>query len=134
MHELELHDLATGSRSSGQVTAQTLGDECEVRLDLAGGPPLVVRSSNDFEDVLLRLRAELERQRLLLLCNRFRRDAFVSSMSRQMSDGLSCYLVTPHRPVSPEQLVDCLAPAPREAVVTAQEASKYIEEWIAGFE
>ncbi|MGP3921109.1 hypothetical protein [Nonomuraea sp. 10N515B] len=88
----------------------------------------------DYEDALRQLRAEPEQQNLLLLCNRFRRNAFVSSMARQMSDGLGCYLVIAGEPVSPELVVESLGPAPRKDVVLAVKASKFINEWIASFD
>lgn len=135
MYRLEAVNLTDESRLPCVVTLRDIEDDdiCELRFDRQNAPPLVFRSPVDFEDTLTELRQELERQNLLLLCNRFRRNAFVSSMARQMSTGLSCYLVTPGRPVDPEKLVDSLGPAPREAVVLAEEAAKYIEEWIAGF-
>jgi hypothetical protein len=133
MNHLDLVRLADGSVMPCQVTTQTDGETRELRLVRAGTSPVVVRSSIDFEDALEQLRAELERQGLLLLCNRFRRNAFVSSMSRQMTDGLSCYLVDAGKPVSPEVIVECLGPAPRKDVVLADEAARFIGRWIAGF-
>ena len=56
---------------------------------------VVVADGYDFEEALQGLRAQLEKRGYLLLCNRYRRDAFVTSLSRQMSGGLSCYLVEP---------------------------------------
>ncbi|MEU4235308.1 hypothetical protein AB0F17_64500 [Nonomuraea sp. NPDC026600] len=135
MYRLELVGLADESRLPCVVTLRDADDDiCELRLDREGARPLVFRSPVDFEDTLIELRKELERQRLLLLCNRFRRNAFVSSMARQMSTGLSCYLVSPGRPVDPEKLVDSLGPAPREVVVLAEESAKYISDWIGGFD
>lgn len=134
MYRLELVDLADESRRPCVVTVQDTDDTCELRLDRENDSSLVFSSQMDFEEALIHLRQELERQHLLLLCNRYRRDAFVSSMARQMSNGLSCYLVKPRVPVSPDQLVDSLAPAPRQTVVLAEEGAKYIEEWKAGFD
>lgn len=136
MYRLEAVRLADESRLPCVVTLRALEDDeiCELRFDRQNAPPLVFRSPVDFEDPLTELRQELERQGLLLLCNRFRRNAFVSSMARQMSTGLSCYLVTPGQPVDPGNLVDSLGPAPRETVVLAKEGARYIEEWIAGFD
>ncbi|MFI7692414.1 hypothetical protein ACIBQ6_25325 [Nonomuraea sp. NPDC049655] len=134
MYELELVDMVDESFSRCQVMTWTDGETYELRLDRAGVSPIRVLSSVDFEDGLRQLRTELERRNLLLLCNRYRRDAFVSSMSRQMSEGLSCYLVVAGEPVSPELLVDSLGPAFRGDVVSAEEASKFIGEWIAGFD
>ncbi|GGP13236.1 hypothetical protein LDL08_33075 [Nonomuraea glycinis] len=99
MHDLELVNLADESLLPCQVTAQNDDETYELRLNRAGASSIKVRSSIDFEDTLRQLRAELQQQNLLLLCNGFRRDAFVSSMSPQMSEGLSCYLVVTGEPV-----------------------------------
>ncbi|MER6580089.1 hypothetical protein [Nonomuraea sp. NPDC001023] len=135
MYRLEAVNLADESRLPCVVTLRDIEDDdiCELRFDRENVPPLVFRSSVDFEETLMELRRELERQGLLLLCNRFRRNAFVSSMLRQMSTGLSCYLVSPGKPVDPDNVFDSLDPAPRETVVLAEEGAKYIDEWIAGF-
>jgi hypothetical protein len=90
-------------------------------------------SQVDFEDALCDLRRSLEEDDLLLLCNRFRVDAFVSSMSRQMTDGLGCYIVEPQWAVDPSLLVDALAPAPRERVAAESEANEFISNWIESF-
>jgi hypothetical protein len=136
MYRLELVRLADESLLPCVVTLRDIEDDdiCELRLDREAAPPLVFRSPVDFEDTLIELRKELERQGLLLLCNRFRRNAFVSSMARQMSTGLSCYLVSPGKPVDREKLADSLGPAPREDVVLAGEGATYISEWIGGFD
>lgn len=134
MHHLQLVALADESLVPCQVTTHTDDETYELRLNRANASPIVVHSTIDFEDTLRQLRAELERQNLLLLCNRFRRNAFVSSMARQMSDGLGCYLVVAGEPVSPELIVESLAPAPREDVVLADEAGKFINDWIASFD
>ncbi|MEV0591800.1 hypothetical protein [Nonomuraea cavernae] len=136
MYRLELVRLADESLLPCVVTLRDVEDDeiCELRLDREDASPLIFRSPVDFEDTLIELRKELERQGLLLLCNRFRRNAFVSSMARQMSTGLSCYLVSPGKPVDPEKLADSLGPAPREDVVVAEQGAKYINEWIASFD
>lgn len=92
-------------------------------------PSLEFVSQEDFEDCLLQLRSTLDAAGLLLLCNRFCRDAFVTSLSRQMSLGLTCYRVRPKQPVSPEYLVPCLGPAPATFVCSAVESDDFIEKW-----
>jgi hypothetical protein len=87
----------------------------------------------DFEEALQVLRARLEDRGLLLLCNRFRQDAFVTSLSRQMSDGLSCYLVKARVDLNPEELVECLGPADRSVVVTTSDAEAFIADWQTSF-
>ncbi len=93
-----------------------------------------VASDVDYADALDRVRTMLEAESLLLLCNRFRLDAFVSSMVRQMTDGLGCYLVEERRPVSPDQIVESLAQAPAEMVSTREANEAFLHAWIAGFD
>ena len=85
---------------------------------------------SDLEEALGNLRQRLDEFDALLLINRFHRDAFTSSMSRQMSGGRQCYLVEQGRPVSPEMLVDALGPASVEDVVTAEENAERVRSWI----
>jgi hypothetical protein len=109
-----------GTRSTDAATLSVTVPDLSATLEAEG---------QDFEDALQLLRRDLETRGFLLLCNRFRKNAFVSSMSRQMSDGLSCYLVQRYRTVSPRRVVDCLAPAGRSAVVTYNESEAYLEAW-----
>ncbi|MEU1384359.1 MULTISPECIES: hypothetical protein [unclassified Nonomuraea] len=97
-HDLELVDE---SLLRCQVTTWTDGETYELRPNRAGASSIRVRSSADFEDALRRLRAELERQNLLLLCTRYRRDAFVTSNER----GPFVLRGVAGEPVSPELLV-----------------------------
>jgi hypothetical protein len=80
------------------------------------------------------VRAMLEERDFLLLCNRYRIDAFVSSMSRQMSDGLRCYIVKPNRAVDPSLIVESLESAPAELVSLCADADQYISRWMASFD
>jgi hypothetical protein len=128
--------LGSGISVPGAGIARKIdvGETYELRLTPANTSPIVIRSSLDFEDTLVQLRGELEGWDMLLLCNRFRRNAFVSSTTRQMSNGLACYLVIAGEPVSSELVVESLGAAPRKDVVLAEEASKFINEWIASFD
>ncbi|MEV4174451.1 hypothetical protein [Nonomuraea sp. NPDC049709] len=68
---------------------------------------------------------------MLLSINRYRKDAFVSGMARQMSDGLSCYLVRMGRPVRPpRRVMGSLDAAPVRRVATRDEADAYVRRWI----
>lgn len=89
---------------------------------------------DDFEEAFSLLRVQLDEHHSLLLCNRFRRNALATSLSRQMSNGLSCYLVEPGIDLDPELLVDCLGPAPFVDVVEAEEARQFLDEWKKSFE
>lgn len=109
------------------ATTQT-GDDCVISVQIGGEVPATYRGA-DFEESLQALRSDFESQGRLLLCNRFRRDAFVTPMSRQMSNGLQCYLVKIRKELDPRALVDCLGPADATSVAPASEAAVFIDRW-----
>jgi hypothetical protein len=133
--ELSLVEGSTGRVLPCLVEGSSSGDESSsvLRLTADGGTELT-GEGYDFEEALQVLRARLDDRGLLLLCNRFRRDALVTPLSRQMSDGLSCYLVRPRFDLDPEELVECLGPADRSVVVATSEAEAFIANWKAWFE
>ncbi len=127
---LVLRDVKRDLSHDAHVVTDRSGESCsvvvstnEVRFDASG---------YDVEEALLLLRVDLERAGFLLLCNRFRRNAVVSSMCRQMTGGLGCYLVRPFRGVEPERVAQSLEPAPLSAVGTIRESEEYIIKWKRG--
>lgn len=130
-HVLGLVNARTGDLSECEVVYRRSGDERTMHVVSAQGDQIIASSRVDFEEAFCVLRDQLEERDLLLLCNRYRVDAFVSSMSRQMSDGLSCYIVESGSPVDPSLLVDAMAPAPPHKVVTRAEAAAFIRDWVA---
>jgi hypothetical protein len=131
---LKVMDTGTDAVTSCDVSWRRTGDLRSIDARMSDGRALVASSELDFEEAFQALRDQFEARRLLLLCNRYRIDAFVSSMSRQMSDGLLCYTVEARVPVDPSRLVECLAPAPLDKVVTREENDAFITAWIAGFD
>ena len=132
--ELSVVEGSTGRVLPCVVESSSSADGSSSVLRLtADGLAELIGEGYDFEEAFQGLRARLEERGLLLLCNRFRRDAFVTSMSRQMSDGLACYLVRPRADLDPEQVVECLGPADRSAVGTTSEAEVFIANWKAWF-
>lgn len=129
-HHLDAVEMRTGRLVRCSVTIES-GARASIRVRALGNqdPQDLRVEGRDVEEALLALRTMLEDRGLLLLCNRFPRDAFTTSLSRQMSDGRRCYLVVPHRPVDPARTVDCLGPADRSEVVTREAAEAYLEEW-----
>lgn len=128
-------DLAAVEVLSGQllpcvVTTSESPESCQVAVSF-DEVNVIYGQGYDFEVALQVLRAELEARGLHLLCNRYRRDAYVTSLSRQLSRGLGCYLVVPRRPVDPDKIVDCLAAAGQSDVVSAAEADAFIARWKA---
>jgi hypothetical protein len=118
-----------------EVTLNHVGERRTLQVTLVDGTQVAEATSPvDFEEALTALRATLDGKDLLLLCNRYRIDAFASSLSRQMSDGLACYIVERNRPVAPELTVESLAPAPPEKVSTRADADRFMADWIASFD
>lgn len=126
--DLFFYDDTSGQQVPCAVTATQAGQDCTVSVQV-GGEPRADYRGEDFEESLRALRSDFESRGRLLLCNRFRRDAFVTSMSRQMSNGLKCYLVKFRKELDPEALVDCLGPADLEDVVLETEALAFIDRW-----
>lgn len=118
---------------SCRVVGTSTEDGAILRLSSTAVDEVVV-SGIDFEEALQSLQGEVERLGYLLLCNRFRRDALSTSMSRQMSGGLRCYLVQPYTDLDVGQIVDSLGPADRKDVVSGVEADAYLRWWKAWFE
>jgi hypothetical protein len=112
---------------SPETTNESPGS-CQVAVSL-NEADVVYGQGYDFEAALQSLRAEMESRGLHLLCNRYRRNAYVTSLSRQMSRGLGCYLVEPRRPVDPDRIVDCLGVASESDVVSTEEAEAFIAQW-----
>jgi hypothetical protein len=122
-------EITTGRRLDGQLLWRRLDEGSVVTATvgehLLGGAPF-----DDFEDALAGLRSELEAVGLMMACNRFRCDAFVSSLARQMSSGLGCYLVRKKHPVDPDDLVASLDETDLDAIATIEESTAHIEAWI----
>lgn len=133
--ELSVLEGSTGRVLPCAVERSSSGDGSSSVLRLTvGGLTELIGEGYDFEEALQVLRSQLEDRGLLLLCNRFRRDALVTSLSRQMNEGLSCYVVRPRVDLDPEMLVECLGPADRSVVGTSSEADAFIANWKAWFE
>ncbi|GGO71504.1 hypothetical protein [Nonomuraea cavernae] len=124
--------VTTGRKEVCAIVLRHAGDhsQYEIEIKRRGETALVVQAEGDYEEALQMMRAQLEERNLLLLINRYRKSAFVSTMARQMSDGQACYLVRMGRPVSRRQIVDSFDPAPAREVVTQREADEFLERWL----
>jgi hypothetical protein len=123
-------NVTSGQHLSCAITISESADSCLIAVSI-GETEIVYGEGYDFELALQILRTELEARGLHLLCNRYRRNAYVTPISRQMSRGLDCYLVRPKRPVDPNQIVDCLGAAKESDVVSAEAADAFIAKWKA---
>ncbi|MGP3911317.1 hypothetical protein [Nonomuraea sp. 10N515B] len=128
----KLLDTATGVKEACTIVSRHDEDHSLYEIEIKRGDEtvLAVQAKEDFEEALQMMRTRLEQRNLLLLINRYRKNAFVSTMARQMSDGQACYLVRMGRPVSRRQIVDSFDPAPASKVVTQREADEFLEQWI----
>ena len=81
------------------------------------------------DEALLDLWNDLESSGTRLSINRFRRNAFMTGLARQMGGGLACYLVEWGRPVGPEYIAPALASTDPRAVVSPSEHAAYINAW-----
>ena len=104
-------------------------DGWKFRVGFDGGDA-VQYAGHDLEDCLLQARCDLESRGMILLIDRFKREAYVSSMSRQMTSGLCCYLVRPRTPLAKEFLVDSLGSCKVGEAVPEVENEKYIRSWM----
>lgn len=102
----------------------------EIAVFRSSGQVVEVCSDRDFEDALHRLRCILEADGLVLACNRFRRDAFASSMSRQLSDGLRCYLVSYGRLADPHRIFDSFGSTDPLKVASVSANRAFVRRWI----
>ena len=123
-------NVKSGQRLPCVVTTSESSESCQIVVSI-DETAIASGQGYDFEQALQLLRTELENHGLHLLCNRYRRNAFVTSMSRQMSGGLRCYLVRPRRPVDSDQIVDCLGMADESDVVGLEAADAFIARWKA---
>src|SRR5262245_52283029 len=133
MRHLKLLDVNKRALTWCRVDTRRTRDRYAILLEGWHGRRETGESGVDFDGALVDLREKLERAGLRLLCNRFHRAAFVSPLARQLSDGLSCYLVSPGVLVRPAQLVPSLAPASADDVVSMGEGAAYIEDWYRTF-
>lgn len=121
-------DAQTQLLMSCRLRTSLVGTEAVIHVSVEGECDKEFRG-HDFEEAMDALRRDFDAQGRLILINRFRREAFVTPMSRQMSNGLSCYLVEPRRPVDPSRLVACLDSAEERDVVSEHEARAFIACW-----
>ena len=83
----------------------------------------------DREEAFQVLRSHLDSINRVVLCNRYRKDAFVTPMARQMSDGHACYLVKYFRHLDVERMADCFGHAPARLVSTRAENEAFLNRW-----
>ena len=102
----------------------------EIRVVADSGKEWAARTEVDFEETLLEIYGILESEGLLLACNRFRKNVVVTSMSRQFSDGLSCYEVRYGRGVSAKFLVQTLDAVDPHLAVPLSVNRRFLQRWI----
>jgi len=91
--------------------------------------PIREFTGDDLFDAFIKLRLELEKQGLRLLCAGCRPDVWPSGMSRDMSGGRKAYVARPGAPSRRADLVDIFDYAEPEKVGSVAEQKAFHEKW-----
>ncbi len=83
----------------------------------------------DLFDCLAKLRENLDKRHLMLLCNGSRVDVYPSSMMRQMSGGRIAYIHRLGKHCTNEDVVDIFDFAEANMIGTVQEQKSYYRQW-----
>lgn len=91
---------------------------------------LVLKKRGDnFFDVLLNLREELEKYGIQLLCKGCCKNVYPSGMLLSMGEGRRAYTLTLGEQAKMESLVDIFAPCSREEYSTIEAQLQFFEKW-----
>ena len=129
MNETVIKSLAT----NGQVY--------NIKIKYPNSPPWWIEVTNtlipharfngsDLFDCLIKLRSELDKLNIKLLCNGSRIDAHPSRMSRDMGGARKVYLLKIGQQGRLEDLVDIFDEASADKVSTVEEQNIYYRNWI----
>jgi hypothetical protein len=83
----------------------------------------------DYFECLLSVRRQLERQRLVVICQGARRDVWPSGMTRDMGAGLTAYVLTVGRHPTQDDVVEIFDPAEHSSVGTVAEQEHHFDDW-----
>jgi hypothetical protein len=117
------------------------GDVVDTRVKFTDTPPWCIEAivdglqvlefhGGDLFDCLCKLRTELDKLGIKLLCNGSRIDAYPSRMSRDMGGAKKVYLLTMGQQGRLEDLVDIFDEAPAERIGTVEEQKAFYRKWL----
>lgn len=102
---------------------------CTLRLRLPGGRT-VEAEAGDFYESLLMVRRQLEAQGLTVCVQGARKNAWASGMARDMGEGWRVYLLDADRQPAQADVVNLLAPAECDEVVSVDEQRTRVQQWL----
>lgn len=85
---------------------------------------------DNYFDALIKLREELERRNIILLCKGCSRNVYPSGMILSMGVGRKAYTLTYGQQAKMDSLVDIFDSCSVEEYATVEEQSEYFENWI----
>lgn len=128
--QLQFTRLATGQTADCEIEWTQLNGRFQIAFTESVSEDLRYSSSVDFDEALQALRTDFEKMGLQLHCARFAKNAFVSSLVRQSSGGLACYLVRFGRPVNPRTIVHSLSPTDPATTAHHSTNAAFIRRWV----
>lgn len=103
-------------------------DSVTIRLSLGG---LVIEKEEDnYFDTLIKIREELEKSNIKLLCKGCCKNVYPSAMLLCMGEGRNAYVFKYGEQAKMNSLVDIFDPCSIDEYATIQEQLEYFEEWI----
>jgi hypothetical protein len=130
-HEWNSMTVQVGAaRQTWPLKLETISPHGHYRLRLRS--PAGVTWSAEAGDIfwcLIELRKQVEPDGVLLCCNGARRDAGVSGMLAEMGEGRRVYLLDGVGLTERPPMVETLAPAPSDDVVSVDEQLAWLEDW-----
>lgn len=103
-------------------------DSVTIRLSLGG---LVIKKEEDnYFDTLIKIREELEKSNIKLLCKGCCKNVYPSAMLLCMGEGRNAYALKYGEQAKINSLVDIFDPCSIDEYATIQEQLEYFEEWI----
>ena len=103
-------------------------DSVTIRLSLGG---LVIEKEEDnYFDTLIKIREELEKSNIKLLCKGCCKNVYPSAMLLCMGEGRNAYALKYGEQAKMNSLVDIFDPCSIDEYATIQEQLEYFEEWI----
>lgn len=103
-------------------------DSVTIRLSLGG---LVIEKEEDnYFDTLIKIREELEKSNIKLLCKGCCKNVYPSAMLLCMGEGRNAYALKYGEQAKINSLVDIFDPCSIDEYATIQEQLEYFEEWI----
>jgi hypothetical protein len=111
----------------GQLTIAT---EPPWTLQLTFADRSILQTDTDLFRSLAKIREELEKENMFLLCQGSRINIRPSAMFRDAIGGVRAYVLTMGQPGKPDQMADIFDPILPDEVATVEEQDRFYEAWL----